>query len=151
MVCNAVRQHGLFQRHQHADVAGRRIHRADEHDRKDQRNVSGIRQRQAGRRHDQCADQEEATQIVAGREQAHRQRHDRRSKQRNRGNNPDLKWAEADFGQVGRQNDDGESVAEAASRARRVQENDLCSPGQRRFLHLAGCLHHNRINRPASQ
>jgi hypothetical protein len=106
--------------------------------------VSGIRQRQAGRRHDQCADQEEATQIVAGREQAHRQRHDRRSKQRNRGNNPDLKWAEADFGQVGRQNDDGESVAEAAGRPRCVQQSDLRSPSQRWFFHLVGYQHHSR-------
>ncbi len=74
VIGHVARQHGLLERHQHADVAGRGVHGADEHHHQQRHDVRHIGQQQAGRRHDQRADQKKAAQIARGCKQAYRER-----------------------------------------------------------------------------
>src|ERR1017187_9195512 len=64
MVGDAVRQHGMLERHQHAKVAGRRIDRAGKSYNRDEREMIEIRKRKTGGGHQDRAAQKQITQVV---------------------------------------------------------------------------------------
>jgi hypothetical protein len=66
------------------------------------------------------SDQQKIAQVSAGSEKSDRERDGGRSKQGCARDKSDLKWTEAQLGQICRQDDDRESVAKAACSARGV-------------------------------
>ena len=126
LVGDAVRQHGVLERHQHAEVAGRRIDRADERDERDEGDVLESSETRA-----RC--------MPSGtRPPSSRVRRSWRG-----ATTPTASVSSAvpssdavatmpicdrvvtDRGQIGRQDDDGEAVAEAAHAARGIEQQDI--------------------------
>ena len=62
-----LRERGVLERHMHADVAGRRIHRADEGDHGDENEMLEARDRDPGRDHQGRAGEQQRAQVVARR------------------------------------------------------------------------------------
>ncbi len=125
LVGHAVRQHGVLERDQHAEVAGRRIDGSDEGDQRNDGEVLGQRKGRPGARHQDGAAQQQVAQVVARRNEADGERQQRRSEQRGGRDVADARRVEADRRQVGRQDDDREAVAEAAHGARRIKKTNV--------------------------
>ena len=73
-------------------------------------------------RHQTCAKHQERAQIMAWRDPAHDQRQQRRSQQRGGRNDADRHGVVAQRRHIGRQDDDGEAVAEAAQASRDIEQ-----------------------------
>ena len=127
LVSHTVRQHGVLDRHQHAEIAGRRIHRTDERHQRDERKLLDVWERQSRACHKACAYQQQGPQIVARSDRSDNQSQQRRAEQRGRGDEPDLHGVVTDRSEISRQDDDGEAVAKAAHPARRVKHADVRS------------------------
>ena len=132
LVGDAVRQHGVLQRHQHAEVAGRRIDGADERHQRDQDDVLEVGESQPRQHHQQRAAEQERAQVVARRDHADGERQQRGAEQRSRRDDADLHRIVADRAQIGRQDDDGKAIAKAAQPARGVEQRDIGPPRDRR-------------------
>jgi hypothetical protein len=115
----------VLERNEHADVAGGGVYGPDEGDQHDDGDVAGLRESDPGRDHQERPGKEKAAQRVAGAEESDREREHRRSEQGRRRHDADPDRIEPDGGQVGRQNDDGEAVAESADSPRRIEEGDV--------------------------
>ena len=115
-VGHVARQHGLLERHQHADVAARRIDGADEGDGDDQQQIFDV-EHDAGRRHQHGAGNQQVAQLIARGDDTDAEREQRRAKQRGRRHDADLDRAETDRHQIGRQHDGGKTVAKTADAA----------------------------------
>jgi hypothetical protein len=119
----------MLERNEHAEIATRWIDASDEGH--EQNGCDGLRRRE----YDACenaqsgADEKQAPQFVAGRNEACDQRQRSRSQQRSAGDNSDLLRRETNRRKVDRENDDGEAVAEPAKRPRAIQVQDI----RRRF------------------
>ena len=100
------------------------IHRAEERDHRDQHDVLRIRKQDAARDHEGGAEQQQIADIVAGAEVPDQQRRRRCAEQRRRRHDADLQRVEADLGKIRGQDDDRETVAESARRARDVEQHD---------------------------
>ena len=61
---DALRQHGVLERHQHAEIAGRRIDRAEESDEQDERDVLEAGKSEPGRDHQAGAGDQQRAQVV---------------------------------------------------------------------------------------
>jgi len=118
----------VFERHENADVARRRIGRAEESDDENERKIFRARKRRARSNHGKRADGEKLAQIETRREITDRERQKRRAEQRRRRDNPDLKRRKAQFGEVGRQDDDGETVTETARCSRGIEQREVRWP-----------------------
>jgi hypothetical protein len=75
-VGHITRQHGLLERHQHADVAARWIDGADEGDDDDQQQIFDV-EHDAGRRHQHGAGYQQVAQFIARRDDANAERQQR--------------------------------------------------------------------------
>ena len=124
LVGRVLRQHGMLQRHEHAEIAAGRIDGADEGDQRDQEKMLDIRECQSRRRHQARAEDQQRAQIVPRRDPADPQRKCGRAEQRRGGHQADRGGVIAERGHVGRQHDDGKAVAEAAQAPRRIQQRD---------------------------
>ena len=60
----------MLERHQHAEIAGRGIDRADEGDQRDQGELLDIAESEAGGRHQRRAEQQQRAQVVTGGDEA---------------------------------------------------------------------------------
>ena len=114
----------MLERHQHADVAARRIDGADESDDGDPDEILAG-QAEAGRDHQGRAGEQQVAQLVARGEHADAEREKRRAEERRRRDDADFGGAEADRHQIGRQHDGGEAVAETAHAARHEQQQNV--------------------------
>jgi len=65
-----MRERGLFERHMHADVTGRRIHRADEGDEGDEDEMLEAGDRHSGQHHQRRAREQQRAQVIARRQKA---------------------------------------------------------------------------------
>ncbi len=131
-VGDAARQHGMLQRHQHAGIAGLRIDGADERDQKNERDVRDIGEDDPGRHHQGGAGEQHVAQIMPRRDEPDRERQQRRAEQRRGRDNPDVDRREPERRQIGRQDDDGKAVAEAAHPARGVEQQQVGAKRRRR-------------------
>jgi hypothetical protein len=84
---------------------------------------------QSGAGHETGADQEQGPQVVARRDRSDGQRQQRGAEQRGGGDDPNLHRVVADRGQIGRQDDDGKTIAKAAHPARGVEQRDAGGRG----------------------
>ena len=109
----------------HPDVAGGRIYRADEGDRRDENEMLDVREHDAGHDHQDRAGQQQRAHVVAGRQEPDRQGRGGRAEKRGGRHEADLERIEPDLQQIGRQDDGGEAVAESARRARSVEVEDV--------------------------
>ena len=121
----ALRERGLFERYVHPDVAGGRVHRADEGNRRDENQVLDIRDRDPGDDHQDRTEQEQRAHVVARRQIPDRHGRGGRAEKRSCCNEADLERIEPELQQIGRQDDGGEAVAESARRACRVEVEDV--------------------------
>ena len=79
LIRGAVRQHRVFERHQHAKIAAGRIDGSDEGDQRDQNKMLDAGKGDAGRRHEARARDQQRPQVMARRDPACDQRQQRRS------------------------------------------------------------------------
>jgi hypothetical protein len=129
VVGGALRQHRVFERHQHAEIAARGVDGADERHKHDQNEMLHARKCKAGRRHQTCAKDQERAQVVTRRDPARYQCEQRRAEQRCGRDDADRDGVVSECRHVGRQNDDGETVPEAAQGARGIEQRDQRSSG----------------------
>ena len=129
VVGRALRQHRVLERNQHAEIAAGGVDGADERDERDQDEVLHGRKRKAGGGHQTCAKDQERAQIMARRDPACDQRQQRRSQQRGGCNDADSYGGVAQRRHVGRQNDDGKTVAEATQTPRHIKQRDQRGSG----------------------
>ena len=121
---DALRQRGMLQWNEQADVAARRIDRAEECDDHDDGKRLEGGQRHARCRHQDRAEQQQIAQRIAPREHADRERRRRGAEQRRRRHDADFHRPVAERRQIDRQQDDRKTVAEAAQRACGIEQPD---------------------------
>ena len=124
LVGRALRQHRVLERHQHAEIAAGRVDGADKGDQRNQDEMLDAGKRKAGRRHQARAEDQQRAQIVARRDPADDQRQQRRSEQRGGRDDADRDGVVTQRRHVGRQDDDGKAIAEAAQAPRDVEQRD---------------------------
>jgi hypothetical protein len=112
----------VLERHQHAEIAGRRVDRADESDDRDGAKQRDIREGDAGCGHERRAAKQQVAQIVARRDETDGQGQERGAEQGGADDDADLAGAKADGGEIGGQEDDGEAVAESAQAPRHIEQ-----------------------------
>src|ERR1700730_1921784 len=101
------------------------IHCSDEGDDENERELLGGLKCESCRNCRNSADQQKIAQVFAGSDKSDRERDGGCSKKGCACDNSNLKRAEAQLGQVCRQDDDRESIAEATRSARGVQQEDV--------------------------
>ena len=122
-VGDAARQHRVLERHQHAGVAGLRIDGADERHQQHEGDVLDLREHDPGRDHQRGAEHQHdcADHAAARRSRPRASAATSRAAPRSR-RMPISTGREADRREIGRQDDDGEAVAEAAHAARGIEQ-----------------------------
>ncbi len=120
----AVCQHGVFERHQHAEIAAGWVDGADEGDQHDQNKMLGARKCHTGRRHQAGAEHQQRAQIMARRDPADDQRQKRRAQERRRCDDADCDGVIAQQRHVGRQDDDRKTVSETAQASRDIEQRN---------------------------
>ena len=115
----------MLQRHQHAEIAAGRIDGADEGDGRDQHELLDIGKGKPGRRGQRGAEQHQRADVVAWRDKTDHERQHRGAEQRGGRHQADARGVVAERGHVGRQDDDGETVAEAAQGPGEIECDDV--------------------------
>jgi hypothetical protein len=119
------RQHGVFERHQYAEISGRGIHGANERHQCDQHKIFEIWKRETGTGHQDRAAQQQIAEIISGCNEPDAKRQQRGPEQRCARDKANLHGIVADCGQICRQNDDGKAVAKSANPAGEIQQKDF--------------------------
>ena len=131
MISCALRQRGVLDRYENADVAGRWIHRAEKGHGDKKPDLFEGRERDTGCDHQDRAGDQQTAKIVARRNQSNAEGQDSGTEQSRRGNQSDLRGIEPDPGQIDRKHDGGKAIAKAAQCARAIEEQEAVTRIQR--------------------
>src|SRR5262249_36970791 len=122
VVGSASGKHRVLERYENAEVAARRIDRADEANCGDKPAALDSRKSDSGKCHQGCAKQEQIAEIVSRRDKADGERQQRGAEKRNSRDEANFDGIEADPREVSGQQDDCESIAKATQAARGIEQ-----------------------------
>ena len=124
MIGCALRQRGVLDRYEDADIAGRWIYSAEKSYRDERPDLLEDRKGDTGCDHQDRACDQQAAKIVAWHSKSNGERQDGGAEQSRRGNKSDLRGIESDLCQIDRKHDGGKAIAKAAQCACAIEEQE---------------------------
>src|SRR5262249_11719472 len=124
MIGRTLRQRGVLDRYENADVAGRWIDSAEKSHRDEKPDLLEGREGDTGCNRQNRTGDQQTTKIVARRNKSNGERQDRGAEQSRCGNQSDLRGIESDLCQIDREHDGSKAIAKAAQCARAIEEQE---------------------------